>query len=75
MQFTDNITTIIGIILAIASLIVAIVRGICHCYQIDGRAAIRNHVQLQRYVASQKPAETQPEAVVTERRANVETVV
>ena len=70
MQLID-IATIIGMIVA---LIVAIARGICHYYQINGRAAIRNHVQLERYMTSQKPVETQPE-VVTERRANVETVV
>ena len=74
MQLTD-ITAIVGIILAIVSLIVAIARGLCHCYQINGKAAIRNHVQLERYMASQIPAETQPEVVVTERRANVETAV
>ena len=73
MQLID-IATIIGMIVAIVSLIVAIARGICHCYQINGTATIRNHVQLERYMTSQKPVETQPE-VVTERRANVETVV
>ena len=62
-------------IVAIISLIVAIARGICHCYQINGRAAIRNHVQLERYMTSKEPPETQPEVVVTERRANFETVV